>query len=426
MTPPMRISKNTMLEQNTLGRTVSTRRPQAWRHPWFTEAMWMPKKKAWVAFVLAGFVNGMAPMVRTTAGELREARGTFFGQLVDARTGAAEIKQLAQLAISNGDDDSGLPDGTAVDVPLYQNPPVGLNQWRNIGWDGDSNVPLFFQDRGVNKPPRSAAAQLEATGTVALAEPPKGNRLLRACDIILHQPRTALTSQITIDGSGAVTGMGLVNQTLGVREAAANDILQIQTGTYRELQQASLNFSGASNVIASDYEEKTWDEILISTVYLMSPPDAPLDSKPDATWQAFAKHATPEEGGQGFWNMLWAQPRLNPFFNTDIFRPALGTLSVLGGGAGFMWASSVASSINDATQGALNILQSQSLAGSFWTPTGCGTTSAYPATTTTPAKPGIDKAENAAAKAKAAAAKFTRQLDPRFPFEGQKFNRSLI
>lgn len=416
MNPPLRTAPNTMLEENTLGRTVSLRGTRAWRHPWFTEAMWMPKKKAWVAFVLAGFVNGMAPMVRTTAGELRDARGTFFGQLVDARTGAAEIKQLAQLAISSGSDDSGLPDGASVDVPLYQNPPVGLNQWRNIGWDGSATVPLYFQDRGVNKPKKSAS---EALGGAQTETPPKGNRLLRACDIILHQPRTALTSQIETDLGSSIAGTGTVTQTLGMREPAPNDVLKIQTGTFNAVQSLGQNFSGAANLLASDYEEKTWDEILISTVYLMSPPDAPLDSKPDATWQAFTKHNL-------FWNLCWAQRQAQPHFNTDIFRPLVALTGILAGGAGIGAVSFFASSLNDATQGAFNILQSQSLAGSFWTPTGGGTTSEYPAASATPAKPGIDKAANAAAKAKAAAAKFTRQLDPAFPFEGQKFNRSLL
>ena len=422
MTPPLRISANTRMEQNQLGSNISMSRPRGWKHPWFTQAMWMGKKKAWVAFVVAGFVNGVAPMVRTTVGDLKEARGTFYGQLVDAFTGAAEIKQLAQLAISEADS-SGLADTDQVDVPLYQNPPIGLNEWRNIGWDGTGTVPQFFQNLGVSKPVQAVTGNAD-TGLKIQAgnlTPPKGNRLLRACDIFLHQPRTALTSSITISPDGGmVTGLSAVNQTLGFRAAADNDKLKIQTGTYSALQQSKLNFSGATNAMASDYEEKNWDQAPISTVYLLSPPDAPLDSKPDTTWQPFAKHNL-------FWNLLWAQPAVQPFFNTDIFRGITGLVSVIGGGAGIGAVNFIAASINDATQGAYNILQSQSLAGSFWTPTGGGTTSAYPVTVAAPAKPTLDKAATAAAKAQAAAkAKRNRTLDPAFPFEGNKFNLSLI
>lgn len=419
--PQIRPSHNTRLEQNTLGRSLSMQRGRAWRHPWFTMAQWLPQKKAWAAFVVAGFVNGFAPMVRTTAGDLREARGTFFGQLVDARTGAAEIAQLALLAVG-GADDAGLPDNTALDVPLYQNPPIGLNEWRNIGWDGAGPVPQFFQDRGVSKPQKaidSANAETGLSINTADLTPPKGNRLLRACDIFLHQPRTALTSTITVSPDGGmVTGLSAVNQTLGFRAAADNDKLKIQTGTFSSAQ-IKLSFTGATNLMASDYEEKNWDEILISTVYLLSPPDAPLDAKPDATWQAFAKHNL-------FWNLLWAQPAVQPVFNLDIFRGIIGLVSVLGGGAGLGAVNFIAASINDATQGAYNVLQAQSLEGSFWTPTGGGTTSAWPVTVAAPAKPTLDKAADSAAKAKAAAAKIPRQLDPGFPYEGKKFNSSLI
>ncbi|MEI6493386.1 MAG: hypothetical protein WCO94_12615 [Verrucomicrobiota bacterium] len=426
MTPPLRVSHNARLEQNSLGANISMSRPRGWKHPWFTEAKWMPKKKAWMAFAVAGFVNGTAPMVRATVGDLKESNGTFYGQLVDAYTGAAEIKQLAQLAISEADS-SGLADNAVVDVPLYQNPPISLTEWRAIGWDGAGSVPQFFLDRGVNKPSKATAAITGAnanTGIVLNAAdlvPPKGNRLLRACDIFIHQPRTALTSNITISPDGGmVTGLSAVNQTLAFRDAAANDRLKIQTGTYSAFQQGKLNFSGATNVMASDYEEKNWDEILISTVYLMSPPDVALDAKPDATWQAFTKHNL-------FWNLLWAQPAIQPFFNMDIFRSITGLVSVLGGGAGSGLVNFIAASINDATQGAYNILQSQSLAGSFWTPTGGGTTSAWPVTVAAPAKPTLNKAAAAAAKAQAAAkAKRNRTLDPAFPFEGNKFNLSLI
>lgn len=417
--PKMRCGRNTRLEENSLGRSVAVDKPGEWRHPWFTRPMWLPVKKVWAAFVLAGFVNGRAPMVTTTAADLRAARGTFFGQLVDARSGAAEIEQLAQLAIG-GPDDAGIPGTTRIDVPLYQNPPVALNSWRAIGWDGNARAPQFFLDRGVQNPPPGAAAQLQAGGQIALATltPPKGLRLLRACDIMVHQPRTALTSQISIGAEAA--GTSLVTQTLAIREAADNDRLRIVTGTFDAVAQAGLNFQGAAGALASDYEEKTWDEILVSTVYLLSPPDVAPGSQPDATWQPFVAHSL-------FWNLFWAQPKANPIFSDDIFRSLTGIVSIIGGGAGLGAVNFIAASINDATQAAFNILNARSLSGSFWTPTGCGTTSAVPVTVPPPARSGLDKAARVAAKAKYAyAEKMNRRLDPAFPFEGRAFNLSLL
>lgn len=418
----LRSTSSTLVSESLLGRALKpARKAAAWRHPWNTTALWLPGRKAWAAFVMAGFVNGRAPMVTTTAAELREGRGTFFGQLVDARSGAAEIEQLARLAIG-GAEDSGVAGDTRIDVPLYQNPPVGLRSWRKLGWDGEGRVPQFFADRGAANPPPSAAAQLQSTGTINAdsLQPPRNLRLLRACDIILHQPRTALTSTIEVTPSGAVSGTGLVNQTLGFREPSPNDRLRLVTGTYEPLQQGRLNFSGASNVVASDYEEKTWDEILIATVYLLSPPNTPPGSEPDARWQPFVKH-------EAFWNLFWAQKQVRPAFNADIFRPLVALVGILAGGAGIGSVSWFASSINDATQGALNILQAQSLAGSFWTPTGGGTTSTVPVTTADPALTGLDKAARAELKARRAAlAKRDLRLDPRFPHEGRSFNLSLL
>ncbi len=411
---------NTLLATNAQGCTVTGTRKREWGHPWFTTPQWLPKRKTWAAFVLAGFVNGRAPMVSVTAGELREARGTFYGQLVDANTGAAEIEQLARLAIG-GANDSGLPDKARVDVPLYQNPPVGLYEWRAVGWDGAEKAPLFFQDRGVNNPPAGVVAQLQSTGTVSAASltPPRGNRLLRACDVILHQPRAALSSSITIE-PGVATGLSNVNQTLALREPAANDRLRLVTGTYSAAKDASLNFVAGNSLLASDYEEKTWDEIKIATVYLLSPVDTAAGSEPDATWQPFVAHGE-------FWNLSWAQPVFKSVVFDNIFRSLIGTVSILGGGAGLGAVNYIAASINDATQAALNLTTANSRAGSFWTPTGGGTTSTVPVTVPDPVKLTLDRAANNAALARAAKAlRDARKLDPDFPYEGRKFNRALL
>jgi hypothetical protein len=364
-------------------------------------------------------------MVTTTAGALRDAAGTFFGRLTDAKSGASEISRAAQLAASLVPIDASIPDATLVDIPLHQNPPIRILPalYRNIGWDGSANVPLFFQQRGVHRPPPPASSLTPDSSPAQIAAvtegPPKGNRLLRAVDIMVHQPRAALTSSITITPSGIVTGLGFANQTLAERAPTANDVLKMQVGTFSGAGNPSLDFQGADNVMTSNYEEKNWDEILVSTVYLLSPAGTPPGSVPDSSWQAFTKHSI-------FWNLSWQQPALNPFINTDAFRPILGVLSVLGGGAGFLWASSVASSLNDATQGALNILQSQSLAGSFWSPTGGGVDSTLPAEPTPAAKKTLDKKANNLSAALAAAKLNNSQLDPSFPFSGIGFNLSLV
>lgn len=413
-------SRNGRIGQNRLGRSLDFAARPVWRHPWFTTAEWMPKSGRWVARVKPGFVNGRAPMVATTAAEMREAQGSFFGQLVDARSGAAEIAQLAALSTMVWEDE-GWADNTRLDAPLYANPPIRLYDWRRLGWDG-SAPPLFLQQRGVGMPAKSVSAQLQAGGKIKAdtLTPPQGNRLAVATDIFIQQPRAALTSQIEVSPSGMVTGMSNVRQTLGVRAAYAGEPLRIMAGTYEPLAQERMRFQGAGTLVA-DYEEQTWDQLPISTVYLASPPDAPLGAAPDATWQPYVAHAT-------FWNLSWAQPRAERAFSDDIFRSLLATVSVLGGGAGLGMANYLAASINDATQSAFNVLQATSLEGSFWTATGTGTAGRSAEKSGPPKKSPqtLDKAVNERARAAEKFQAFLTSMDPAFPYEARAFHRQLL
>ncbi len=417
----LRESPSTRLAENVLGRTLTpVPAAPAWKHPWFTELLWQPSSKAWAGFVQPGWVNGQSPTVRTTVDAVREGRGTYFGQLVDARSGADEIEQLARLAI--GEEFDGLPGDTRIDVPLYKRPPVLLRDWRPIGWDGGGGVPEFFQDRGVGNPPPDIAEQLQSQRiNVATITQPAGNRLLRACDIMVLQPRTALTSEIEVDPSGFVSGTGLVNQTLSFRLPGAGERLRIVSGTFNPQQNLNMNFASRNlNLLASDYEEKTWDEVLIATAYVLSPPDTDPSAEPDATWQGFVRHTA-------YWNLSWAQPRLQPVFNTDIFRPLVALTGILAGGVGIGAVSWLASSINDATQSAFNILQAQSLAGAFWTATGGGVMGHVPPPPPDAEPSTLDKAATVAArKREADAARRARRLDPEFPHDGIKFNSALL
>ena len=388
-------------------------RGNAWRHPWNALPTWNAKRKVWYAQLVAGFVNGVAPMVRTTAGDLRYARASWFGQLIDARSGAAEIDQAARLAASEFDD---LPDNTRVDVPLYNNPPVVLNSWKAIGWDGGGVVPAYFRDWGVNQAPPGVQAQLEGGGQIALDSltPPKGNRLLRSCDVFLRQPRSALTSDISIEGT-------LVVQMLGTRAPVEGEKLRILTGSYDEWkeEQNRAHPEADVNAIANNYEEAQADHALIATVYLLSGPDAEPGSDPDGSWEPFVKHTL-------FWNLHWKQPVLSTLLTNMPITAAIASVTLLGSGAASIAINAIANAIDTATNAAINLLRGTSLAGTFWTPTGGGTTSVDPfliqeATWIRT----LDKAKNTEAKARARQAQMrARRLDPPFPFEGRSFTIS--
>jgi len=127
----------------------------------------------------------------------------------------------------------------------------------------------------------------------------------------------------------------------------------------------------------------------------------------------------------------YAQP---PFvIQPDDTNDALGSLtavaSLLGAGSGSIAINFLAASINDGFQNALNILQAHSMAGSFWVPTGGGSTSVFPPAPPTPVQgaTGLDKDGRLVAQRTAAlTAKLNTPLDEPFPFEAIAFNTALL
>ena len=147
-----------------------------------------------------------------------------------------------------------------------------------------------------------------------------------------------------------------MQQTLGVDTPNAGAPLRILAGTMPPAPPPP-------DPTQADYTEQTFDQLLISTVYLLSPPNTPLGSEPDATWQPFVRHNL-------FWNLNWAQPE----FQQPLADIAQITFPPLAGGAASLVIGLEQSLLADAQQTAVNILAGSSLAGSFWTPTGGGST----------------------------------------------------
>src|SRR5205085_8082923 len=173
---------------------------------------------------------------------------------------------------------------------------------------------------------------------------------------------------------------------------------------------------------AGDFEEPPWDERLIATVYLVSPPDTPPGSAPDGRWVPYVKHEL-------FWNLTWLSRDALQIPQLDNAVGGLVTLgNVLAGGFASLAVNFLAASLNDATQNTLNLLAAHTLAGTWWTATGGGSRSEFPAEAApAPAPPGgWDKAARLQAKriAVARALKAAR-LDAPFPYRAVEFPPSL-
>jgi hypothetical protein len=410
---------NTRVTRNGAGDTLARLPGGNWKHPWFTRPSWSSAAGGWVATVKAGNVNGIAPAFRATIEQQQQIGNPWE---INPLTG----KQFFSASVF---DNSTSPASTkTVDVPLYLNPQIPLSFYA-IGWDGDANraVPQFFLNLGAaNTPPQPSIDDL-LSGNADISnvpQPPPNLRLLRACDIWVHQPRVALTSSVAQNLAGLLTGQPSIIQTLGVRLPSPSDRLQILAGEF-----APADNGAQIDPLSSDFEEPNFDEILVSQVYLLSPPNTAPGSAPDATWTPYVRHA---QGGQcGFWNLMWAQPSLT-FAQTAATNAAsvgnvASAVSGLGLGVGTLIISSFESQLSNAEQQALNILEAASLAGTFWVATGGGA-EITPMSTTAPApKLGQNIYANLAARTRSAQQTLrTQSLDPVFPYGGLRFNTNLF
>jgi hypothetical protein len=231
----------------------------------------------------------------------------------------------------------------------------------------------------------------------------------------LHQPRLALTSQISIE-PGLAIGQTHVQQLLSVASEVPGDTLRVLAGTYLPPEQAGID------PLTGDYTEPPYDELRIATVYLLSPPDAAPHSEPDGKWEAYVAHGL-------FWNLSY-QPGI---FRAPAVDPGIGFIPPLAGGAAQIVINYLTSAISDILQDAENLVMGASLAGTWSAPTGGGHRADFPpsnpsigsesATGTT----GLDKAGQLAAQAKAKQrAQANGALDPDYPFFAMPFRPELL
>ena len=400
-TPRLRAGEGARIVRSPAGMAFSMQ-SSTWHHPWGTTVCWDGAQKEWVAVVRPGFVNGRAPVVQTT-GRRMQATPSFLAP-VTAWDGAADIKQAATLASETETVDADTP----IFVPLYRNPLLPL-VWGACGGEGVA-VPAYFSRRAnwIATQGRDASASAESFAA--------SGRQLVSGDIVLHQPRAALTSQFTFPVD-LVTGSSIVTQTLSMRDAAPNDQLKlVSMAEYRPPE----SYSGTDKLLG-DYEEPTWDELLLARVYLLSPPNA--TGAIDGSWIPFVRHSV-------FWNLNWFQPLLRQLPSDSRIPNATASFSFLAGGAGQLVINSIWASINDMTQGALNVLTAHSLSGTFWAPTGGGSDSAFPevATPTPVDHFGLSKdlRSKAARVAALNAGVLLDSLDPVFPYRAIPFDLSLL
>ena len=259
-------------------------------HPWQIRPVWHKDKKAkygeWRGIVTAGLVNAIPAYVKMRYEEAPEAaRARIILKAIDDLA-----KKKASGEIPKEETKSTIPKpADRVKVYLDEQAELKFN-WRAIGTDGSPDsisgdagsgnitgvfekVPDFFKRMGV------ADANTKIGG-----EAPKTTRLLKACDIVLSQPRTSLTNNITTSAATIDTTLLSINPGFLVppdREpflsALAKFVTQSVTAKFEDL-------------IFQRFSDTAQDQFHLSTAFLLSPVLPLLDPANLAGWQVYFKY----------------------------------------------------------------------------------------------------------------------------------------
>ena len=260
-------------------------------HPWQIRPVWHKDKKTkkgeWRGIVTAGLVNGIPAYVRMKYEEAPEE--------AKARIILKAIEDLAQKKgsgeIPKEQTKSTLPKpGDLVKIYLDEQAELKFN-WRAIGTDGSPDsvsgnassgnitgvfekVPDFFKRMGV------ADANTKIGG-----EQPATTRLLKACDIVLNQPRVGLTNTADISPAAIDTTLVSINPDFIVPSdtephvtALSKFVSPISTTTKFE------------DLIFGRFLDTPTDQLYLSTAYLLSPVLPLLDPTDLEGWQVYLKY----------------------------------------------------------------------------------------------------------------------------------------
>lgn len=240
-----------------------------WHHPWFTEPRWSGER--WTATVQPGFVNGLAPLA-----------------------GAVSLLDRPELPLT----------------------------FREIPGDADP-IPPFFKALGVTSPASGvkfnfAAERVEITDPSPDPNAPEPRRLV-ACDIFVSVARPTYKIEATVIGNyllGQIVDYSAIFDSSTLDRVGAAP--RLRAAPRMPPVRAQTLAERLSGLIGDDGEDRR----IISTVYLLSPPNPPPDAKPDVSWIPYVKHAT-------FWNLSHAAKNAPPKNVRQSY--GLGSLSALVG-----------------------------------------------------------------------------------------------
>lgn len=301
---------------------------------WKVTPVYDADRKRWTALVRPGSVNGK---IATT----------------QIPYGRASAEARAYLRAKNPERFYG--DTTPADVPLDFGPALDLT-WREIGGSANpitvsesggqirpnyETVPQYFLERGVPRPGSTAP-------------PPVDSRRLFAGDLVLRQPRTFLSSEITSLPGGPLGGSILsVNPVSATPPDAQEAPRVVCISRYTVPAQ----YNSFADIFFQRFLDEPFDELHLSTVYALSPPLQAGGSFPAFVNDEF----TLETRYYCHYNLAYATRTL-----PRVVTPPLTLVTGLAAGLGDVLFNLILATQNDFAQSVVDLYNQRSLRGSFW------------------------------------------------------------
>lgn len=284
--------------------------PSDWDHPWKLQPRWVEDDNGngkWSVTITPGFVNGANVVIGST------------------------------------------------DLPLTANssPILKISGFRDATGLGGS-YPALFKKLGARQPQHpdpalSGSLEENAQVEVPLFPDQYGTRRLMAADFLLHIDHTGVRTDTTY--ADPETG-NLVIHSAAFTDALSRYPYRIQTVP----EYTAVQYPTMLDRMMGTMDEPNFDQLLLATLWLLSPPNEPDDTPPDPTWSPYTQHFV-------FWNLGYAN--VNEFNLTNV-QPitihtglAFGLLDSIG--------NSMLAPINDAYQDVMNAMNETSMRGYFWT-----------------------------------------------------------
>ena len=312
---------------------VQARDPFPPEHSWMVTPFFDKDRKRWSCNIRPGSVNGKIATVKTVISRLPE----------DA------IKYLTKAGIIKGEDRT-----KAEAVPLDFDPPLDL-PWREIGGNAD---PLSVSESGGSirtsfEPVPAYFKKLGVPDAGSQADPGPNSRRLFASDLVLNQPRTYLTNDVSV-APGGVLGGSIVSVNPGsVTPKEVNQPPSVSAYSRFTVPAVTLTFA---DIFFQRFQDDPSDQLHLSTVYALSPPlgtgEFPtyVDEKFDVMTRYYC-HYNLAHGTR-------TTPRV------EIQPQTLYT--GLAAGLGDVMFNYILANHNDFAQATLDLYQQNSLRGAFW------------------------------------------------------------